>query len=100
MRRDPWFCTACERIARTLGLAHGQSRGFRGWDGCCFVGSLSAAVGAALTAVLIFRLGHMDYERLRAESSGRGQPKPRSRHQFLQGFVDGCLDEQRALVWE
>lgn len=100
-RRAPWFCDACQRIAAPLCLAFGQSRGQAGWDGCCFVGPLAAAVGAALTAVLVSRLGHLDHERLSQDSmAGCTRRAVRSLPQFLQGFVDGCLEEQRAKVWE
>lgn len=132
MRRTPWFVSACERIAAPLGLSMGHHNSGNGFDGCVFVGPLSTAVGAALTAALVFHLGHVEYECIQRarETSARQQsqvqtclldddsdedcnarlqqqarssqckatPKPIS--QFMQGFVDGAINEERAQIWQ
>lgn len=104
MRRCAWLNTACERIAPPLGLAWAHTRGKQGgWDGCCFVGPLSTAVGAALTTALVMHLGQLDYEAARSRvvrRSAAAGKKPKSRPQFLQGFVDGSLEADRARIWQ
>eukprot|EP00746_Dinoflagellata_sp_MGD_P009326 gnl/MRDRNA2_/MRDRNA2_118936_c0_seq1.p1 gnl/MRDRNA2_/MRDRNA2_118936_c0~~gnl/MRDRNA2_/MRDRNA2_118936_c0_seq1.p1 ORF type:complete len:657 (+),score=132.96 gnl/MRDRNA2_/MRDRNA2_118936_c0_seq1:66-2036(+) len=127
MRRTPWFIAACERIAAPLGLAWGHHNSGNGFDGCVFVGPLTTALGAALTAALVFHLGHVEFESThRAKASGvKDQPcfsdddsdkdlngksqkratptqrkqKPKNINPFLQGFVDGALTEERAKIW-
>lgn len=92
VRRQAWFTDACHRVAVPLGLEFGYCRN----GGCCFVGPLSAAAGATMTAALVCHLGDLDLERA---LRGRGGSQL-SRPQFLQGFVDGSLEKERHLVWE
>ena len=47
-----WFSDACERVAVPLALQFGYCQN----GGCCFVGPLSAAAGAALTSRPLFRV--------------------------------------------
>eukprot|EP00931_Biecheleriopsis_adriatica_P048404 TRINITY_DN27961_c0_g1_i1.p1 TRINITY_DN27961_c0_g1~~TRINITY_DN27961_c0_g1_i1.p1 ORF type:complete len:595 (-),score=137.11 TRINITY_DN27961_c0_g1_i1:13-1755(-) len=90
-RRQAWFADACERVATPLGIEFG----YTGNGGCCFVGPLSACVGAALTTTLVCHLAHLDLE-----SASHKRRTRISAPQFLQGFVDGALAKERHLVWE
>mmetsp|Transcript_68986 Transcript_68986/g.224890 ORF Transcript_68986/g.224890 Transcript_68986/m.224890 type:complete len:771 (+) Transcript_68986:1299-3611(+) len=91
-RRLAWFSDACERVAMPLGIEFG----YAGNGGCCFAGPLSSVAGAALTSTLVCHFAQLDFERAR---QGRGGSKT-SAPQFLQGFVDGSLTQDRHLVWE
>mmetsp|Transcript_7890 Transcript_7890/g.17403 ORF Transcript_7890/g.17403 Transcript_7890/m.17403 type:complete len:614 (-) Transcript_7890:20-1861(-) len=90
-RRQQWFAALCERVAAPLGLAHGSCSG-----GCSFVGPLAATVGAMLTAALVAHLARLDLERA-LQLPGKSRL---STPQFMHGFVDGALDQDRHLVWE
>lgn len=89
-RRQAWFTSASERMATPLGIEFGYTSN----GGCCFVGPLSAALGAGLTTALVCHLGHLDLKKHTEKTKRISAP------QFLQGFVDGALAKERHLVWE
>eukprot|EP00929_Paragymnodinium_shiwhaense_P002777 TRINITY_DN103063_c0_g1_i1.p1 TRINITY_DN103063_c0_g1~~TRINITY_DN103063_c0_g1_i1.p1 ORF type:complete len:702 (+),score=200.99 TRINITY_DN103063_c0_g1_i1:95-2200(+) len=91
-RRQAWFAEASERLATPLGLESGYMQN----GGCCFVGPLSAAVGACLTMALVCHLADLDLARASGARGGSRISAP----QFMQGFVDGALQQDRHLVWE
>lgn len=91
-KRQAWFTDACERVAIPLGLEFGYAQN----GGCCFVGPLSAAAGAALTASLVSHLADLDLSCAQKMRKGSKVSPP----QFRQGFVDGALEPERHLVWQ
>eukprot|EP00811_Abedinium_folium_P017452 NODE_2637_length_2175_cov_4.796387.p1 GENE.NODE_2637_length_2175_cov_4.796387~~NODE_2637_length_2175_cov_4.796387.p1 ORF type:complete len:655 (+),score=218.69 NODE_2637_length_2175_cov_4.796387:93-1967(+) len=96
-RRQAWFTDACERVSSPLGIEFGYCSS----GGCCFVGPLSTCTGAALTAALISHLGQLDLQGCTLQLQKRGKKSRRlSTPQFLQGFVDGALENERHLIWE
>eukprot|EP00435_Cladocopium_sp_Y103_P057857 s294_g20.t1 len=76
-RRQAWFTSASERMATPLGIEFGYTSN----GGCCFVGPLSAALGAGLTTALVCHLGHLDLKKHTEKTKRISAP------QFLQGFV-------------
>lgn len=89
-RRQAWFANVCERLATPLGIECGYAEN----GGSCFMGPLSAAVGATLTSALVCHLGQLDLKKQMQKTKRISTP------QFMQGFVDGALDKERHLVWE
>lgn len=89
-RRQAWFTNVSERMATPLGIEFGYTSN----GGCCFVGPLSAALGAGLTTALVCHLAHLDLKKHMEKTKRISAP------QFLQGFVDGALAKERHLVWE